>query len=88
MDQAPYVTHVFYHSLYMRFEKHAFNTWYEKHEFTMPWKALCLHITTHALKLFFSRRTFYARSGRMYVLQRELYRLCIGFHPFLYAMKK
>ena len=60
------LTHVFYHTLYVRFEKHAFNTWYEKHEFTIPWKTLWLHITTHALKLFFSRRTFYARSGMFY----------------------
>ena len=41
----------------MRFEKHAFNACYEK--------ALCLHITTHALKyFFFSKRTFNARSGK------------------------
>ena len=32
--------------------------------FTIPWKALSLHITTHALKWFFSKRTFNARSGK------------------------
>ena len=47
----------------MRFEKHAFNAWYE-HAFTVPWKALRLHITTHALKCFFSKRTFNACAGK------------------------
>ena len=32
--------------------------------FTIPWNALCLHITTHALEKFFSKRTFNARSGK------------------------
>ena len=32
--------------------------------FTIPWKALCLHITTHAIKYFFSKRTFNACSGK------------------------
>ena len=31
--------------------------------FTIPYKALCLHITTHALKWVFSKRMFTARSG-------------------------
>ena len=32
--------------------------------FTILLKALCLHITTHALKYFFSKCTFNARSGK------------------------
>ena len=32
--------------------------------FTINWKALCLQIATNALKLFFSKRTFNARSGK------------------------
>ena len=32
--------------------------------FSIPWKTVCLHITTHAIKLFFSKRTFNARSSK------------------------
>ena len=43
MDRAQYVCYVcFYHTLYMRFEKHALNAWYEKHAFYHPLKSLML----------------------------------------------
>ena len=33
-------------------------------DFTIPLKALCLHITTYPLKQFFLKRTVNARSGK------------------------
>ena len=44
----------------MRFEKHGMRNMH----FTIPWKALCLHITTYALKWFFLKRTVNAISGK------------------------
>ena len=66
MDRAPYIKRMFfYQTLYIRFEKHVFNAWYEKHAFYHPLKSICLHIKTHALNSF-SRN---ARSGKRVFLQ-------------------
>ena len=48
----------------MRFEKHAFNAWYEKHAFYHPLKSLMLTYNNQCIKQFFSKLTFNARSGK------------------------
>ena len=89
MYRAPCFNVCFYNTLYMRFEKHAFNAWYEKHAFYHPLKSLSLHITTHALNWLFSRnvclthilvnvcftkRTFYVRYSTY--VKRALMNVC------------
>ena len=65
MDQAPYVEHnyVFYHTLHMRFEKHAFNAWYEEHAFYHPLKSLMITYYNPCIKIVFLetyfKRTFW-----------------------------
>ena len=58
------VTYDFYLTLYMRFEKHAFNTWYEKHEFYHPMKSLMLTYYIPCIKIVFLKHTLNARSGK------------------------
>ena len=43
----------FYHTLYMRFEKHALNTWYEKYAFYHPLKSLMLTNYNPCIKIVF-----------------------------------
>ena len=47
------LTYVFYHTLYMRFEKHAFNAWVEKLSFYNPLKSLMLTYYNPCIKLVF-----------------------------------
>ena len=58
----------------MRFEKHAFNAWYEKHAFYNPLKSPMLTYFTHALRYFFSKRTFNTRSGKRMLYKRPILR--------------
>ena len=59
MDRAPHVLRYICVLKNMRFTNGMRNM-----HFTNPWKALYLHIATHALKYFFSKRTFDAHSGK------------------------
>ena len=43
----------FYHTLYMRFEKHAFNAWAEKHAFYHPLKSVMLTYYNPSIKIVF-----------------------------------
>ena len=63
----------------MRFEKHTFNAWYEKHAFFHALKSLMLTYynpyITHALKWFFSKHTFNARSGKRMFFKTPVLRM-------------
>ena len=58
----------------MRSEKHGLRNLH----FTIPWKALCLHITTHALKKFSSKRMFNARSGKRMFYKTPVLRILLN----------
>ena len=63
-DLATYVLHyMFYHVLYMRFEKRAFNAWYEKHALHHPLKSLIITNYNPCIKLYstFNERTLTMR---------------------------
>ena len=47
------LTYVFYHMLYLRFEKHALNAWYEKHAFYQSLKSLMLTFYNPCIKIVF-----------------------------------
>ena len=64
MDRAQLrLTYIFYHTLYMRFEKHALNAWYEKHAFYHPLKSRMLTYYILCIKIVFLetyvKRTFW-----------------------------
>ena len=45
--------YVFNHTLYMRFENHVFNAWYEKHVFYHPLESLMLTYYNPCIKKVF-----------------------------------
>ena len=57
------LTYVFYHTLYIHFEKHAFNAWYEEHAFYHPLKSLMLTYYNPYIKIVsletYIKRTFW-----------------------------
>ena len=57
------LTYFFYHTLRMRFEKHAFKAWYEKHAFYHPLKSLMITSYNPCIKIVFLetyfKRTFW-----------------------------
>ena len=94
MDWAPYVLCMFfYHTLYMRFEKHAFHAWCEKHALYISLKSLMLTYYNPCIKIvFFSKRTFNACSSKCMFYKTPVLRTfldirktCVNEHTFKVA---